>query len=98
MLPSKTVFRIVSAVPPAIAAAKYPEPNEALLFAKVQLTILPPFPNNDSAPPSPWVALLPENVTLVKSRVLPSDWIAPEPVATLFENVEAVITSVELWK
>src|SRR6476646_6010870 len=43
VLPSKIVLRMVSVVPPAIAPPKKPEPPGAVLPAKVQLTIVPPF-------------------------------------------------------
>src|SRR5262245_21361152 len=41
---AKTVLSIVSAVPPAIAAAKRPEPASEWLSANVQFLIVPPLP------------------------------------------------------
>lgn len=84
---------------PPIAAPKSASPPSAWLSTNVVNAIVPPPPNSDTAPPSPASALLPENVSFRNWSCVPSACNAPLPcVAVLFENVEAVTTSVLLWK
>ena len=79
-----------------MAAAKKPLPPSERLLAKVTLVSVPPLPKIDIAPPRPMVAWLPAKVTLVKSRLVSSAWMAPAPLAELSEKVDAVMAR-SLW-